>query len=350
MLTEGLRLRHEKGVPPYTVLCCDNLPENGVLLRAGVVNFARRLDPQLAGLIGANVAFPSCMVDRITPASTDATLADARLLTGCGDLAAVETEPFSQWVIEDAFPAGRPAWESAGALFVNDVKPYEAMKLRMLNGAHSMLAYAGFLSGCKYVRDVMAHRELGPLVERHLQAAAFTLPELHGIDFNAYARELIDRFANPAIGHETYQIAMDGTEKLPQRILSPAVEAMSDGLDIRPFAFAVACWMRYCLGRTDSGEVYALRDPREIEIRACLGSAGTAEAITTRLHHLPGLFDQRLVSSNQWCSCVLKMLENMLHSGMATTISAEARTANAALRSEVLSKVTPGSSLPARNP
>ncbi|HKJ63118.1 MAG TPA: mannitol dehydrogenase family protein [Hyphomicrobiales bacterium] len=323
LLTQSLRLRRQAGAPPYTVLCCDNLPDNGALLRAGVFDFARRIDPGLADWIGAQVAFPSSMVDRITPASTDATLADARRLTGCVDLAAVETEPFSQWVIEDLFTAGRPAWESAGALFVSDVKPYEAMKLRMLNGAHSMLAYAGFLSSCKYVRDVMAHPGLRALVERHLQAAASTLPVLQGIDFNVYAHDLINRFANPAIGHETYQIAMDGTEKLPQRILSPAIEAMREGQDIRPFAFAVACWMRYCLGRTDSGETYALRDPREAEIRACLESASTADAITARLHNLPDLFDQRLVSSNLWCSGVSERLETMLRSGIAAAISTE---------------------------
>ncbi len=127
----------------FTVLCCDNLPDNGGLLAAGVVGFARRLDAELADWIEGQVAFPSTMVDRITPAPTAATLADAERLTGFGDLAAVETEPFSQWVVEDRFPAGRPAWEACGALFVDDVAPYEEMKLRMLNGTHSLMAYVG---------------------------------------------------------------------------------------------------------------------------------------------------------------------------------------------------------------
>jgi fructuronate reductase len=130
------------------------------------------------------------MVDRITPAPTSRTLSEAVRLIGCEDHAAVETEPFTQWVIEDRFPAGRPTWEAGGAIFVADVAPYERMKLRMLNGAHSMLAYAGFLSGRAYVRDVMADPALAALVERHLKAAAATLPPLDGLDLAEYAVQL----------------------------------------------------------------------------------------------------------------------------------------------------------------
>ncbi|MCP1168825.1 mannitol dehydrogenase family protein, partial [Limimaricola sp. ASW11-118] len=246
LLVEALRRRRGAGRAPFTVLCCDNLPENGALLRGGVLGFARRVDPEFADWISAEVAFPSSMVDRITPAATDDTRALARRLTGYEDAAAIETEPFCQWVIEDRFPQGRPDWEAGGAIFVEDVAPFERMKLRMLNGAHSLIAYAGFVAGHTLVRDAMASAALAALVRRHIAAAARTLGPLPGIDLAAYGAELAARFANPAIAHETYQIAMDGSQKLPQRIFGPAWDAQQAGRDLRPFAFATAAWARYC--------------------------------------------------------------------------------------------------------
>ncbi len=323
LLVETLRLRRARGVPAFTVLCCDNLPSNGTLLRAGVLDFAGRIDPALAHWIEADVAFPSTMVDRITPAPTDGTRSEASTLICCEDHAAVEAEAFSQWVVEEKFPTGRPSWEAGGALFVDNVAPYEQMKLRMLNGAHSMLAYAGFLSGHAYVRDVMADDALTALVERHMRAAAQTLEPLSGIDFADYAQSLLTRFRNPAIAHETYQIAMDGTEKLPQRILEPAVHALEHGRDCRPFAFAVAAWMRYGLGRRDDGEVYALRDPPEAEISANIRNVDARE-IPAVLHNLPGLFPARLLQDHAWRDAVQSIFDRMLQHGMAEAIRSEA--------------------------
>jgi fructuronate reductase len=325
LLVETLRLRHAAGVAPFTVLCCDNLPDNGALLQTGVIDFAKRVNPGFASWIAANVAFPATMVDRITPAPTSRTLSEAVRLIGCEDHAAVETEPFTQWVIEDRFPAGRPTWEAGGAIFVADVAPYERMKLRMLNGTHSMLAYAGFLSGRAYVRDVMADPALAALVERHLKAAAATLPPLDGLDLAEYAVQLARRFRNPAIAHETCQIAMDGTEKIPQRIMQPAMHALKKGQDIRPFAFAAASWMRYCLGRTDGGAAYDLCDPRERQIAARLaGTGGDAVAIAEALHGLPDVFPGSLVTSASWRRAVDSSLAVMLERGMARAILIEA--------------------------
>lgn len=327
LLTEALRLRRDAGVSPFTVLCCDNLPENGALLRAGVTGFARLVDPALADWIAAHVAFPASMVDRITPAATPESLAEAQRQIGCIDLAAVETEPFLQWVIEDHFPTGRPAWEAAGALFVADVAPYERMKLTMLNGSHSMLAYAGFLSGRKYVRDVMADPALAALVARHHDAAAQVLPPLPGIDLAAYAKALQNRFRNPAIAHETFQIAMDGTEKLPQRIFQPAVMALDQGRDLRPFAFATAAWMRYALGETDGGQPYALRDPREAEIRAALSPARRegATAVSQALLDLPRFLPEPLRIAPAWRQMIGEILSVMISEGMAEAIRREAQ-------------------------
>jgi fructuronate reductase len=323
LLTEALRRRRIARVEPFTVLCCDNLPDNGEFVRHGVIDFARRLDPALGDWIAEKVCFPSCMVDRITPASTEQTREDALRLTNCIDQAPVETEPFTQWVIDDCFPSGRPAWEAGGALFVGDVRPYEAMKLRMLNGAHSMLAYAGFLSGRRYVRDTVGPEGFTPLIERHFRAAAATLPRLSGIDLSAYARQLLSRFANPAIAHETYQIAMDGTEKLPQRIFAPALEALENGFDIRPFAFAVAAWMRYCVGRLDNGTRFALRDPREEEIARLLSTAATPSNVADTLHGLPNFFPARLQTDLAWRRIVDSCLDKMMSEGMEAALAVE---------------------------
>jgi fructuronate reductase len=324
LLVQALGRRRAAGVPPFTVLSCDNLPENGHMLRALLIDFAREAAPGLAEHVADEVAFPCTMVDRITPASTEATLAEAERLTGFRDAAAVEAEAFRQWVIEDRFPTGRPAWEEGGAIFVGDVRPYEEMKLRMLNGAHSMLAYSGFLAGHAYVRDVMADPALVRLVERHLAAAARTLKPLKGVAFVDYARELAERFANPHLAHQTYQIAMDGTEKLPQRILGAARDAARAGQPLDAFAFATAAWMRYALGRSETGEAFELRDPRQAEIRAGLRGADGAGEIAARLHALPGLFPSELAGSADWTAAVTRRLATMLEDGMRAAIDREA--------------------------
>ncbi len=323
LLTAAIIQRRKQGHLPFTVLSCDNLPENGALLRDGVVGFARLTQgDDVANWIADNIAFPSSMVDRITPAAIPETQAEALAQTGCEDQAAIETEPFIQWVIEDNFPSGRPQWEAGGALFVPDVGPYEAMKLTMLNGSHSMLAYAGFLTGHKYVRDVMSNPHLEKLVQRHLSNAAQLLPVLSGIDFNEYADALADRFRNPAIAHETYQIAMDGTQKLPQRIFSPAMIALENGQDLQPFAFATAMWMRYCLGRLDDGTTYELRDPRGAEIANVLNQQPqTAIEIVAQLHALPDFIPPALRDNPQWYGHIQNTLKYALEVGCAGAIS-----------------------------
>jgi fructuronate reductase len=331
-IVEALRRRQETGLAGFTVLSCDNLPSNGRAIARLIGDFATEAAPEISAFIEAGVSFPSTMVDRITPASTDKTFTDVRRLIGYDDPGAVETEPFSQWIIEDDFVAGRPDWEAGGALFVSDVAPYEKMKLRMLNGAHSMLAYSGFLAGHRYVRDVMGDPALATLVARHMKAAAATLDPVPGVDLGRYAADLQERFRNPAIAHETYQIAMDGTQKLPQRLLEPAMVALERRQGIDAFVFAVAAWMRYALGRREDGGAYALRDPREKEIAATLDKAGgnaetTANAQTTAdaLRGLPGLFPTALTGSELWTGAVKRRLAQMMDKGMRIAIEEEAR-------------------------
>lgn len=317
LLVEGLAARFAAEIKPFTPLSCDNLPANGAVLRRLVLEFAAHRDASLAKRIEAEVPFPSTMVDRITPASTEATYADAARLIGREDRAAVETEPFWQWVIEDRFAAGRPVWGAAGATLVGDVGPYETMKLRMINGAHTLLVCLGVVAGLDHVRDVMADPLLAALVRRHMDRAAETLEAVPGVDFAAYADRICRRFAEPAIAHATRQIAMDTTQKLPQRILTPAVEARAAGRDATTFALTVAAWMRLCLGRREDGSVFTLDDPRAEEIAAALtGRDRDAATIALALFALPGLFPEALLADHVWREQVEGHLATLLRQGV----------------------------------
>lgn len=327
ILVAGLKSRKDAGTRPFTIMSCDNLPANGRLLRAGVIDFANQIDPDLADWISQNVSFPSTMVDRITPASTSSTFADVRTLTGSDDPAAIETEPFSQWVIEDNFPDGRPAWEEAGAIIVEDVEPYEGMKLRMLNGSHSLIAYLGQLGGYRYVRDAMANENFAGLVARHMENAAATLPPLAGIDFARYGAELIDRFRNPEIAHETRQIAMDGTEKLPQRIFAPVGDLPEDSPRIATFALCFAAWLALMHKQTTlakSDETNPLPDdPQAREIANRIDGQQDAATLYDRLATLPGWMPRHLHDNQFWRTAVIGRLSMLLSQGADATITHE---------------------------
>lgn len=323
LICAALFVRRRLGIGAFTALSCDNLAHNGQKLRAGVLAFAAEAyGAEFADWIAAEARFPSTMVDRITPAATQATRQDARSLTGYTDAAAVETEPFSQWVIEDDFCAGRPAWEQAGAVFVKDVQPYENMKLRMLNGAHSMLAYSGQLAGRTYVRDVMAHPSHAALVRRHLEAAAQTVTGLE-LDLADYARALEARFANPAIAHATAQIAMDGSQKLPQRITAPALAALSAGQDARPFAFALASWLAFVARRDGAGQPILLNDPKAEALAKAAAAPDPAGLLAAVAKICPDILPAQLIGSG-FGQTLRGILSAIQTEGIAAAIEAEA--------------------------
>lgn len=324
LLCESLRLRKEKGIAPFTVLSCDNLPGNGHQLKAAVVSYSENICIDLCQWIDENVMFPCTMVDRITPASSADTYQDVAQLIGVIDLAAVETEVFRQWVIEDRFSSGRPDWDTGGAMFVKDVAPYELMKLRMLNGSHSLIAYLGVLLGHRCVRDVMHQRVLINLVKRHLQAAIKTLTPLAEIDFMQYANQLIERFSDPSLAHQTNQIAMDGSEKIPQRIIEPAIHALNNKQDYRTFAFTTALWMRYLLEYRDDGSTYTVDDPLIEKIRFTLKPIqNKAENIVLALHGLDNIFPHMLLQNQKWMATVAKILTTMLEKGVEKAVAKE---------------------------
>ncbi|OLO06037.1 mannitol dehydrogenase family protein [Salinicola socius] len=261
MLVEALARRRAARVAPFTVLCCDNMPHNGQRTRRAVVSLARLHDEALADWIEASVAFPSSMVDRIVPAMTDA---DRQRLAALGvdDPAAVVCETFSQWVVEDDFPLGRPDWEADGVEMVEDVAPFETMKLRLLNGAHSLLAYLGTLAGIETVDAAVARPAFRELLRHYWhQEAIPTLSLPTGTDAGAYTDSLLARFGNDSLRHRLQQIAMDGSQKIPQRWLAGGVERSIDGADISVTALGVAGWIRYTAGTDLRGQPHPVDDP-----------------------------------------------------------------------------------------
>ena len=223
MLVRGLEARRAAGVEsPLAIVSCDNLPGNGEVLRGLVAGAA---SDDLADWIAAHADFPSTMVDRIVPATAAADRDTASRLIGARDEATVVGEPFSQWVIEDAFRGRRPAWEKAGAMLVPDTRPYEAMKLRLLNGGHSALAYLGLLRGHETVADGVADPELSGFLERLWSEVEPTLDPVPGIDVAQYRADLLTRWSNPRIAHRLEQIATGGANKLPAAAARPRARA-----------------------------------------------------------------------------------------------------------------------------
>jgi fructuronate reductase len=261
MLTRGLRARAGTGAP-VALVSCDNLPGNGHRLRELVI---AALGPSVAEY----VSFPCTMVDRIVPASTEATYATAQAALGLADRAAVAAEPFSQWVVEDDFPGGRPAWDLAGAILTTDVAPWERLKLRVLNGVHSALAYLGALAGAPTIDRALALPGMRAAMESFIRTdIAPTLRPPEGISVQQYGESVLERFANPALRHRTLQVAMDGTQKLPQRLLGTIADRRAVGVTPRYAALVLAAWMRFVRGHADDGSPLPLDDPLAERLRA----------------------------------------------------------------------------------
>ncbi|HWJ76105.1 MAG TPA: mannitol dehydrogenase family protein [Kaistia sp.] len=270
-IVEALARRRAAGTPAFTVLSCDNLPNNGVTTRRVIAQFAALRDPDLGRFVAEEVAFPSSMVDRIVPATTDADRARISAALGVTDAWPVLTEPFMQWVVEDRFPAGRPDWERFGVTMVEDVTPYEEMKLRLLNGAHSSIAYLGQLLGHETVADAFADPAIRRFVDGLWQDFIVTLPEDAGLDTADYIQRLASRFANTALRHRTAQIANDGSQKLPQRIVAATLDRMDKGLGVDRSAFALAAWIAALAGR---GTPPAFTDPLDAVLAPLLKAEG----------------------------------------------------------------------------
>jgi fructuronate reductase len=320
LLVAAIHARRNAGAPPFTVLCCDNLPENGDSTRRVVARFAELLDPALGRFVADDIAFPNCMVDRIVPATTDADRQRINAVLGVHDAWPVVCEPFSQWVIEDHFPLGRPAWERTGAELVNDVRPYETMKLRLLNGSHSCIAYLGQLAGWQTVADAIAEPALASFIDALMQEVATTLHMPASVDLAAYRRALLTRFANPALRHRTAQIAMDGSQKLPQRLFATAQDRLAQGLGAPCIALGTAAWLRFLHERSDDGSALIVDDPKKETLLQAARAASNPHSLCEAIFAMHDVVPAGLASSMRFRGEVLAALECLATYGVRGTL------------------------------
>jgi fructuronate reductase len=294
-LVRAMQVRQRNDAGPLTIVCCDNLPSNGATLRGLVDDFCSLLpiadQSTLRSWIDEYAAFPSTVVDRITPATTTADRSDVANYLGLDDEGAVVTEPFSQWVLEDNFAGPRPAWESAGAVFTSDVLPYESLKLRLLNGSHSALAYLGLLAGYEYIAEFIGVGGVPEFVRVLMGEAAATVSAPSSVDVDDYEQRLLQRFANPGLRHRLAQIAIDGSQKMPPRLVATVRDARAAGVEATATVLGIAAWMRYVTaGHDDAGRALVVDDPLASRIAEAVGSAGDPATIVDRLLGIREMF------------------------------------------------------------
>jgi fructuronate reductase len=298
-LVAGLRKRFLNNKVPFTILSCDNLPNNGAIVKKIVLAFAQKIDLSLAEWISKEVSFPSSMVDRITPATKDQDIINFAEEYGVYDPALVVHEEFFQWVIEDKFSSARPKFELAGIQMVSNVELHEKMKLRCLNGTHSALAYLGYLAGCNTIAECASHAIMVNYIQYLWEKEIIpTLETPEGEDLNDYCSELLQRYQNPAIEHRTWQIAMDGSQKLPQRILETVSDLLKHQRNFQGLALAIAAWIKYVTGIDLNGEVIDVRDPLAKDLAIIAKKSKTSEHYVNSILDLSKVFPANLRDSS----------------------------------------------------
>jgi mannitol 2-dehydrogenase len=267
LVAEALERRRAAGARGFTIVSCDNMPGNGDVARRSFTGFVRLKSPELARWMDDNVEFPNSMVDRITPVTTDDDRRELAERFDIQDAWPVVAEPFAQWVLEDRFIDGRPPLEDAGVQFVDDVEPYELMKLRLLNASHQVISYLGYLAGYRYVHEVSQDPVFRRMLMRYMAGEATpTLPTVPGIDLEAYRRTLLDRFANPHVGDSLARNCVDGSDRIPKFVLPVVRHQLENGGDIAVSVTAVAAWARYLEGVDEQGHRIDVVDRRKSEL------------------------------------------------------------------------------------
>ncbi|MEP3348748.1 MAG: mannitol dehydrogenase family protein [Marinomonas sp.] len=307
ILVEALFRRKALGLAPFTILSCDNMPNNGEITRQAVCELASLRSKEFAKWIKENVAFPCSMVDRIVPAMTDESRARLRAELDCNDPNAVMCEAFSQWVVEDNFPLGRPDWELDGVQMVKDVHPFETMKLRLLNGSHSLLAYVGSAAKLNTVADAAADPKLVALIRHYMTLeAAPTLNMPESVDVQAYIENLIRRFSNDSLQHKLSQIGMDGSQKIPQRWLPVAENRLALNQDIPAIALGVAAWLFYVRGESVTGQTHIVDDPMSQTFSETHARNSDPESLIREMLTLESVFPESLRQDEGFFQSVLK--------------------------------------------
>jgi mannitol 2-dehydrogenase len=261
LITEALRRRREQGIAPFTVMSCDNLQGNGQLARRVFATFARLRSPELGDWVEREVRFPNSMVDRITPVTTDADRAEVRERFGIEDRWPVVCEPFTQWVLEDAFTDGRPSYDEVGVQLVDNVEPYELMKLRLLNASHQAMCYFGYLAGYRLVHEAAQDPLFQAFLLGYMDCEATpTLPPVPGVDLDGYKHTLIERFSNPEVRDTIARLCAQSSDRIPKWLLPVVREQLAAGGEIRRSAAVVASWARYAEGTDEQGEPIEIVD------------------------------------------------------------------------------------------
>lgn len=313
----ALARRRAAGIPPFAVLSCDNLPHNGVVARRSFVSFARLLDPELGEWIAEEVSFPSSMVDRVTPVTADADISDLRTRFGVDDAWPVVAEPFFQWVIEDDFPAGRPPFEAAGADLVPDVAPYEAMKLRCANCTHQALCYVGTLLGYTYGHEALEDPRILAFARSYLSREALpSLTPIPGVDFTAYADQVIDRFSNPEIADTLARIRAFGSDRIPKWLLPVVRDNLAAGRPVEVSAAICALWARYHEGIDEQGRPIDITDRLQDQL---------AQAANAQRDHPLSFLENRevfgdLIEEPRFREPFLRTLEDLRTGGVDTAL------------------------------
>ena len=308
----ALALRRATGVPPFTVMCCDNLRHNGEQARRACVAHATARSPELASWITDNVDFPNAMVDRITPAMNDERRARLNAINGLDDLVPVACEEFIQWVLEDRFRNGRPKWERHGVQMVADVTPYEEAKIRLLNGAHQMISYPAWLAGHRQVDAALADPPFRSYLKNFLdEDAGVWVNSLPGMELDDYKRQLLQRFANPAISDQIERLCMDGGSKIPAFLKPTLNDCLRAGRDARRLAFLLACFDRCVrIGRDDAHQPYSLREPNAMQWIQPMIDSDTPMTLlgAVELVGVDAAADSRFVS--QYLACVAHLRDH----------------------------------------
>jgi len=317
-LCEALRRRREADSGPFTVMSCDNLPHNGAVARKALLAFAQLLDPELARWVDSNVSFPNAMVDRITPMTSAAHRQQLLERHGIDDAWPVVCEPFLQWVVEDKFVAGRPAWEKVGVQFTDDVTPYEAMKIKLLNGSHLALTYLGFLQGYRFVHETLAD----PLLHRYMRAfmdldVTPQLAPVPGIDLARYKDSLTERFANRAIADQLERVCSDGSSKFPKFIVPTANRLIADGQPLERVALVVAAWALYLRGVDENGSKYAIPDPRAAD---CQARVVQRDGLAARVLGDEAIFGTAIPASRAFVSAFEQQYDSLREHGVSETL------------------------------
>ena len=274
-IVEALRRRREAGTAAFTVMSCDNIPGNGDVARRMISTFARLKDDGLGAWIGAEVAFPNCMVDRITPVTTSDDIDSLRERFGVEDRWPVVCEPFTQWVLEDHFTVGRPPFEEVGVQLVPDVEPYELMKLRLLNASHQALCYLGYLAGYRYAHEVCQDPLFVDFLLAYMDREATpTLPEVPGVDLTAYKHQLVERFANPEVRDTLARLCAESSDRIPKWLVPVIRTNLEHDGEVELSALVVAAWARYAEGLDEQGQPIEVVDQLREQLMAAAGRQG----------------------------------------------------------------------------